>query len=48
MKLSQSEKEKARKDCHFYYNGYCLNEVKGKTWCICLTEFRNKKKAKEK
>lgn len=44
MRLTEDEKQKAREGCHFYYNGYCMNDIKGKTWCVCLQEARNRKK----
>jgi hypothetical protein len=42
-KLTEKEKQDARSGCHFYYNGYCMNDIKGRTWCICLQQARDKK-----
>jgi hypothetical protein len=45
MKLTKQEKLEARKDCHFFYNGYCLNSVFDKTFCACLKVARDSKNA---
>jgi hypothetical protein len=48
MTLTKKEKHEAREGCHFYYVGFCMNDIKGRAWCSCLKIARERKKEIEK
>jgi hypothetical protein len=44
MKTTSTERNEARKGCHFYHQGYCLSILNsGQSFCTCIRSLKESK-----